>query len=138
MLPWHHFRQEAFGKNLQFFSYKIAFLSFKTYLYQIFWLEFEISASELTPVPNFSSTGYNKRTWMLTWNDTKNSLMTAFLAPSNDVSEIFMDFERCCPRVAACQVWLQLDPKQMRNRGGTLSPPPPSLYGSKRPQSEQD
>ena len=56
-----HFHQEAFGQNFHFFSYKIAFLPFKTYLYQIFWLEFEISASELTPVPNFSSTGYNKR-----------------------------------------------------------------------------
>ena len=39
----------------------MAFFSFKTYLYRIFWLEFEISASELTPVPNFSSIGQKIR-----------------------------------------------------------------------------
>ena len=36
---------------------KNGIFSLQTYLYRIFWLEFEISASELTPVPNFSSNG---------------------------------------------------------------------------------
>ena len=70
----------------------MAFFSFKMYLYRIFWLEFEISTSEFTPVPNFSSTGQGI-TRILTWNDTKNGLMTSYLPPSDDVSKIFMAFE---------------------------------------------
>ena len=53
----------------------------------------------------------DKRTRILTWNNTKNGLMTSCLPPSNEVSKIFMAFERFCPRVASCQVWLQLDHK---------------------------
>ena len=83
----------------------MAFFSFKTYLYRMFRLEFEISASELTPVPNFSSIG-QKETQILTWNDTKNGLMTSYLPPGDDLSKLFMDFERFCPRVPSCQVWL--------------------------------
>ena len=48
----------------------------------------------------------DKGTQILTWNDTKNSLMTSYLLPSDDVSKIFMAFERFCPRVPPCQVWL--------------------------------
>ena len=48
----------------------------------------------------------DKGTRILTWNDTKNSLMTSCLPPSDDVSKIFMAFERFCPRVPSCQVWL--------------------------------
>ena len=33
-----------------------------------------------------------KETQILTWNNTKNSLMTSYLPPSDDVSKIFMDF----------------------------------------------
>ena len=43
-------------------------------------------------------------TRILTWNDTKNGLMTSCLPPSDDVSKIFMAFERFCPRVPSCQV----------------------------------
>ena len=39
----------------------MTFFSFKTYLYRIFWPEFEIRASELTHVPNFSSIGQKIR-----------------------------------------------------------------------------
>ena len=76
----------------------MAFFSFKMYLYWIFWLEFEISASELTHVPhclridpcttfqlNWTK---NKGTRILTWNsNTKNSLMTSYLPPNDDVSK---------------------------------------------------
>ena len=47
-----------------------------------------------------------KGTRILTWNNTKNSLMTSYLPPGDDVSKIFMAFERFCPRVPSCQVWL--------------------------------
>ena len=49
--------------KISVFHKKWPFLSFKTYLYRIFWLELEISASELTPVPNFSSIG--QKIWEL-------------------------------------------------------------------------
>ena len=72
-----------------------------------FGLEFQISASELTPVPNFSSIGQKIRELeFLNWNDTKNSLMTSYLPSIDDVSKLFMDFERFCPRLPSCQVWL--------------------------------
>ena len=47
----------------------------------------------------------DKRTPILTWKDTKNGLMTSYLPPSDDVSKIFIAFERFCPRVPSCQVW---------------------------------
>ena len=48
----------------------------------------------------------DKGTRILTWNDTKNSLMMSYLPPGDDVSKIFVAFERFCPRVLSCQVWL--------------------------------
>ena len=48
----------------------------------------------------------DKKTRILTWNDTKNGLMTSYLPPNDDVSKIFMACERFCPRVQPCQVWL--------------------------------
>ena len=43
---------------------------------------------------------------ILTWNNTKNDLMTSYLPPSDGVSKLFIAFERFCPRVPSCQVWL--------------------------------
>ena len=48
----------------------------------------------------------DKGTRILTWNDTKNGLMTSYLPPCDDVSKIFMAFERFCPRVPSRQFWL--------------------------------
>ena len=39
----------------------------------------------------------DERTRILTWNDTKNGLMTSYLSPSDDVSKIFIAFERFVP-----------------------------------------
>ena len=75
------------------------------HLYRIFWLEFEISTSKLTPVPNFTSIAQKIRELEF-WPNTENSLMTSYLPPSDDVSKILMAFERFCPRVPSCQVWL--------------------------------
>ena len=47
----------------------------------------------------------DKGTRILTWNYTKNGLMTSYLPPGDDASKIFMAFERFCPRVPSCQVW---------------------------------
>ena len=48
----------------------------------------------------------DKGTRILTWNNTKNGLMTSYLPPDDDVSKSFMAFEKFCARVPACQVWL--------------------------------
>ena len=48
----------------------------------------------------------DKGTRILTWKNTKNGLLTSYLPPNDDVSKILMAFERVCPRVASCQVWL--------------------------------
>ena len=66
----------------------------------------------------------DKETRILTWNATKNGFMTSYLPSSDDLSKIFTAFERLCPRAPSCQVWLSLDHKQRRNRGGTMCPPP--------------
>ena len=60
-----------------------------------FLLEFEISATELTPAPNFTSIGQNIR-----------DSMSSYLPPGDDVSKTSMVFERFCTRVPSCQVWL--------------------------------
>ena len=90
----------VFRKKWPFSPSKLIYIEF-------FWLEFEISASALIPVPNFSSIGQkNKGSRILTWNNTKNGLMTSYVPPGDDVSKIFMGFDRFCPRVPSCQFWL--------------------------------
>ena len=54
MLPWQHFCQGALRRKFQFFVKNGPFLLQKVFISD-FWLEFKISASELTPVPNFNS-----------------------------------------------------------------------------------
>ena len=99
MLPWQHFCQRALGQKFQFFVQNGLFPLQNVFISD-FWLEFEISASELIPVPNFSSIGEKIRELeILTWNNTKNGLMTSYLPPSDDISKIVMAFERLCPRV---------------------------------------
>ena len=41
----------------------------------------------------------DKRTRILTWKNTKNGLMASYLPPGDDVSKIFMPFEKVCPKV---------------------------------------
>ena len=54
MLPWQHFCQGGLGQKFQLFVKNGIFL-LQNVISSDFWLEFEINASELTPVPNFSS-----------------------------------------------------------------------------------
>ena len=57
MLPWQHFCQGALGqKKFQFFVNNSIFLLQNIFILD-FWLEFEISALELSPVPNFRTIG---------------------------------------------------------------------------------
>ena len=111
------------GKNFSF-SEKMAFFSFKTYLYRSFWLEFEISASELTNVPNFSAIGQDKRTQILTWNDTENSLMTSYFPPvmaSAKFLWLLRDFAQSTIMPSLVVIGPQIKEKQ---RGAQCAPPP--------------
>ena len=48
----------------------------------------------------------DKGTRILTWNNTKNGMMSSYLPPSDEVSKLFMAFERFCLRVPSFQLWL--------------------------------
>ena len=43
----------------------------------------------------------DKGTRILTWNNTKNGLITSYVPPSDDVSKLFIAIERLCPRIPA-------------------------------------
>ena len=89
------------------FRKRTAFFSFKTYLYRIFLARIRNQRLTIDPCAKFQlNWTKDKGTRILTRNDTKNGLMTSHLTPSDDVSKIFMTFERFCPRVPSCQVWL--------------------------------
>ena len=48
----------------------------------------------------------DKGTRILTWDNSKNGFMTSYSPLSDDVTKIFMVFERLSPRVPSCKVWL--------------------------------
>ena len=53
-----------------------------------------------TPVPNFCQIRLTIReARILTWNDTKNCLMTSYLPRSDDINKIIINFERFHSRV---------------------------------------
>ena len=78
----------------------------------------------------------NKGTRIFTLNDTKNSLMTSYLPPGDDVSKICMAFERFSPRYHHDKFGCNWTTNKQETEGGH-NVPPPSLSGSKRPQPEQ-
>ena len=88
MLPWQHFCQGALGQKFQFFLKDGLFLLQNVFISDFLWLEFEISTSELIRAKFQLYWTRNKGTRILTWNDTKNGLMTSYLPPSDDVSKI--------------------------------------------------
>ena len=75
----------------------------------------------------------NKGTQILTWNDTKTGLITSYLPPGDDVSKIFMDFERLSQSTIILSLAV-IGPQIKGNNGGHNVPP--CLYSSKRPQPE--
>ena len=101
----------------------MVFFSFKTYLNRIFLLEFTISVSALTPVPNFSSIGQKKGTRILTWNDTKIGLMTSakFLWLSRDF----------VPEYHHAKLGCNWTTNKGETEGSTMVPKDPSLNSVK-------
>ena len=102
----------------------MAFFSFKTYSYRIFWLELEISASELTHVPNVSSIGKKIREpefwpWtipkMAWWRHTYLLVMT-----SANFLRILRDFVPEYHHAKFCCNWTT---NKEETEEGTLCPP---------------
>ena len=135
MLPLARILSRSSSAKISVFRKDMAFFSFKMYLYRIFWLEFELSASELTPVPNFSSIGQKVRKlefWPGTipktawWRHTYLLVMT-----SAKCLWLLRDFVPNYHHAKFGCNWTT-------NKGETEGQfaPPPSLYGSRRPQPE--
>ena len=128
--------RSAWAKISVFQFFVMAFFSFKTYLISDFLARIRDQRLRIDPCAKFQlHWTKDKGTRILTWNDTKNGLMTSYLPPSDDVRKIFMTVERLCPSVPSCQVWLQLGHKQRRNRGGHNMPLQP-IWFQKTPASK--
>ena len=105
MLPRQCFCQGVLGQIFQFLVKNGLFLAQKAFM-GLFKFKFEINASKLTPVPNFSKIKQKvKEALILTWKNTENCLMTSYLPHSDDVSKIIIDFEKFCFSAPSCQVW---------------------------------
>ena len=106
MFPWQQFCQGVVGQNFKFFVKNGIFL-----LQNVFMSDFLAQIrNQLLRIDLCAKFQLNwtkdKETRILTWNNIKNGLMTSDLPPSDDVRKIFTAFERFCPRVPSCQVWL--------------------------------
>ena len=66
-----------------------------------------------------------KGTRILTWNDTKNGLMTSYLPPGDDVNKIFTAFERFCPEYHHAKFGCKwtTNKGETEGGGGTICPP---------------
>ena len=75
----------------------------------------------------------DKRTRILTWNDTKNSLMMSYLTPSDDVSNILWILRDFVPEYHQAKFGCNWTTNKGQTEGAQCAP---SLYGSNRPQPE--
>ena len=73
-------------------------------------------------------------TRILTWNDSKNGLMTSYLPPSDDVNKILWLLRDFVSEYHHARFSCNWTTNKGETDGGTMCPP--SLYGSKRPQPE--
>ena len=97
MLPWQHFCQGALGQKFQFFVKKWTFSPSKR-IYVGFLARIRNQRLGIDPCAKFQlHWAKDKGTRILTCNDTRNGLITSYLPPDDDVSKIFMAFERFCP-----------------------------------------
>ena len=92
MLPWQHFCQGALGKKFQFFVKNDLFL-LQNVLILDFLAQIRNLRLKIDPCAKFQlHWAKDKGTRILTWNYTKNGLMTSYLPPGNDVSKILYGF----------------------------------------------
>ena len=102
-----NFVKERFGQNFQFFVQNGLFLLQNVFSISDFSARIRNQRLGIDLCAKFQlHWTKDKGTRILTRKDTKNGLMTSYLPSSDDISKIFMAFERFCPRVPSCQVWL--------------------------------
>ena len=120
MLPWQHFCQGALGQKCQFFVINGIFLPQNVFISD-FLTRSRNQRLRIDPCAK-CKLGWtkDKGTQILTWNNTKNELMTSYLPLGDDVSKIFMAFERFCPRVPSCL----FGGNWTTNKGETCAPQP--------------
>ena len=71
---------------------------------------------------------------MLTWNDTKNSLMTSYLPPGDDVSKILRDF---VPEYHHAKFGCNWTTNKGETEGGGHNVLPQPIWFHKRPQPDK-
>ena len=75
----------------------------------------------------------DKGTRILTWNNTKNGLMTSHLPPSDGVSKIVNGFREILSQSTIMPCLVVTGPQIKEKQGGAQCAPAASLYGSKGP-----
>ena len=102
---WQHFCQGVLGQKFQFFVKKNGISPLQNVFVLDFLARIRNQGLRIDPCTKFQLNWIkDKETRILTWSDTKYSLMTSYLPPSDDVSKMFMTFERVFPRLPAYQV----------------------------------
>ena len=91
--PWA--KMSLFRKNWPFLLQKVLILNF--------WARSGNQRLRIDPFANFQlHWTEDKGTRILTWNHTENRFITSYSPPADDLSKIFMGFERFYPRILPC------------------------------------
>ena len=136
MLPWQHFCQGALGQKFEFFIKNGLFL-LQNMLISDFLARIQNQRLKIDPCAKFQLHWIkDKRTRILTWNDTKNGLMMSYLPPGDGVSKFLWFLRDFVPEYHHAKFgcnWTT-NKGETEGRGHNV---PLSLYGSKRPQPEK-
>ena len=122
------FVKKCLGKICSFFVKKMPFLTQKVFLSN-FIVEIRNPHLKIDPCakfqPDMSKDKGSSNFQILTWNDTKNCLMTSYLLHSDDVINIIISFVRFFPEYHHAK----FGGNWTKNKGT-------KEWGSKRPQPE--
>ena len=140
MLPWQHFYQGVLGQKFQLFV-KMVFFSFKTYLYRIFLARIRNQRLRIDPCAKFQlHWTKDKETRILTWNSTKNGLMTSHLLLVMTSAKFLWFLRDFVPDYHHAEFGSNWTTNKGETEGGTMCPPPaymvpkdPSLNRVKQP-----
>ena len=134
MLPWQHFCQGALGRKLQF-SVKNGLFLLQDVLILDFLARIRYQPLRIDPCTKFQLRWTkDKGTRILTWNDTKNSFMTSYLPPGDEVTKFLWILSDFVPQYHHAKFGCNWTTNKGETEGGGAQCP--SLYGSKRPQPE--
>ena len=134
MLPCQHFRQEALGQKFQVFVKNGLFLLRNVFISD-FLAGIRNQRLRIDHCAKYQLNWTNdKGTQILTWNDTKNGLMTYYLLPSDDISKIFMAFQEILSQSTFMLNLVVTGPQIKEKQRNCITTT--SLYDSKIPQPE--